>query len=81
MPGMTQTERMPSPPSSRAKLRVSPSIAALAVWYRVSSSSAKCQLIDPMLTITPLPLAFMPGITACAAKNRWRKFTPIRLSQ
>jgi hypothetical protein len=29
----------------------------------------------------PPPACFMPGITACAAKNWWRRFTAMRSSQ
>ena len=55
LPGTIVLTRMPSRPTSRARLRVSPSIAALATWYTARSAIPRCQLIEPRLTIEPPP--------------------------
>src|SRR5882672_643817 len=45
------------------------------------SGSATCHEIEPKFRITPPPAFFIPGATACAQKNRCRRFTAMRSSQ
>jgi hypothetical protein len=65
---------------SRASARVSPSTAALQVWYKVRSGMPRCQEIEPRLTITPAPFSRIPGITDLAQKNWCLRFTSKRSS-
>ena len=68
-PGTTLLTRMLDLPTSRASPRVKPPIAAFAVTYAGMPPMPTFQLSEPKLMIDPPPACFMPGITACAAKN------------
>ena len=68
-PGEIAFTRMFEPPSSRAKVRVKPTIPAFAVTYTGSPVEGIIHAIELMLTIEPPPARAIPGATAWAAKK------------
>ena len=82
LPGTTQLTRILSGAEiarERAGQAFDRRLAGL-VKHQVRAS-ARCQLIEPRLTIAPPPFARIPGTTACAQKNWCFRFTLSRSSQ
>ena len=80
-PGTNVLTRMPKGPKSRARLRVRPCTAALAVVYTGMPPCLSIQLTEPRLTIDPAPAAFMSAATFFAAKNWCLRLTAMPASQ